>query len=153
MSDAAVEAWFYHLEQSSLDQALPGLLEKTLARGWRALVRVRDPGLLAALDERLWTWRAESFLPHGTDRADHAADQPILLTQEAEANPNGAQVLFIVDGADPGEIELYARCLILFDGREEAAVAQARARWKDLKGRGHAVSYWKQSGRGWEKSA
>lgn len=154
MSDAAVEAWFYHLEQSSLDQALPGLLEKTLARGWRALVRVRDPGLLAALDERLWTWRAESFLPHGTDRADHAADQPILLTQEAETNPNGAQVLFIVDGADPGDVESYARCLILFDGRDEVALAQARQQWKSMKAGGVEASYWRQNEAGaWSRAA
>ena len=36
---SACEVWFYHLERTSLDQALPELLEKTLARGWKALVR------------------------------------------------------------------------------------------------------------------
>ena len=30
------EVWFYHLERTALDQALPELLEKTLAKGWRA---------------------------------------------------------------------------------------------------------------------
>ena len=35
----ACEVWFYHLERTSLDQALPELLEKTLARGWKAVVR------------------------------------------------------------------------------------------------------------------
>ena len=39
MSDAGPEIWFYHLERSTLDQVLPGLLEKTRERGWRALVR------------------------------------------------------------------------------------------------------------------
>ena len=31
MSDAP-EIWFYHLERSTLDQVLPGLLEKTRER-------------------------------------------------------------------------------------------------------------------------
>ncbi len=33
------EIWFYHLERSTLDQVLPTLLEKTLERGWRALIK------------------------------------------------------------------------------------------------------------------
>ena len=36
------EVWFYHLERTGLEQALPELLNKTLARGWRALVRSRS---------------------------------------------------------------------------------------------------------------
>ena len=40
------EIWFYHLERSTLDQVLPTLLEKTLERGWRALIKsaLRLPG-------------------------------------------------------------------------------------------------------------
>ena len=58
------EIWFYHLEQSALEAALPPLLEKCLARGWRALVRGGQPERLEALDDLLWTWRDDSFLPH-----------------------------------------------------------------------------------------
>ena len=39
----ACEVWFYHLERTGLDQALPELLEKTLARGWKAIVRATGP--------------------------------------------------------------------------------------------------------------
>lgn len=153
MTDAAGEVWFYHLERSSLDTALPELLEKTLARGWRALVRVREPERLAALDERLWTWRAESFLPHGrADRPD-AERQPVLLTTE-QANPNTAQVLFIVDGAELGPLDGFERCVVLFDGRDDEAVAEARRRWSQVKASGAACSYWKQDEDGrWSKAA
>ena len=37
MAAAPCEVWFYHLEQTGLEQALPELLEKTLQRGWRAI--------------------------------------------------------------------------------------------------------------------
>ncbi len=153
MSDAGSEIWFYHLERSTLGDVLPGLLEKTRERGWRALVRVSAPGLLDELDERLWTYRDDSFLAHG--RADEAtADrQPILLTAATE-NPNGAQALFIVDSAELGDTEGFDRCFIIFDGRDEAAVAEARTRWKTLKDRGANLAYWKQSAEGrWEKAA
>jgi DNA polymerase-3 subunit chi len=146
------EVWFYHLERTALDQALPELLEKTLARGWRALVKTPLKERAEHLDGWLWSYRDDSFLPHGTAGEPMAADQPILLTTGEEA-PNRPQALFLVDGAEPGELDGYERCLILFDGRDEAATAAARMRWKALKGRGLAVSYWKQGERGWEKSA
>ena len=47
---AGPEIWFYHLERSTLDQVLPGLLEKTRERGWRALVRAADERLLEDIE-------------------------------------------------------------------------------------------------------
>lgn len=149
----ACEVWFYHLERTSLDQALPELLDKTLQKGWRALVRAPDRDRLEHLDGWLWAWRDDSFLAHGLAEEPEAERQPILLTTAYE-NPNRAQALFLLDGAEPGELDAFERCLILFDGRDEAAVGEARRRWKDLKGQGLPISYWKQSERGaWEKTA
>ena len=146
------EVWFYHLERTALDQALPELLEKTLARGWRALVRSPAADRIEHLDGWLWSWRDDSFLPHGVAGEPQAERQPVLLTT-GEANDNGAQALFLIDGAAPLDLSGYTRCLILFDGREEASVRAAREQWKTLKAQGCPVSYWKQSDRGWEKAA
>lgn len=149
---AATEVWFYHLERTGLEQALPELLEKTLQRGWKALVRVRAAERLQHLDGWLWTYRDESFLPHAADDEPGAARQPILLTTGFE-NANGADALFLVDGAEPGELSGYARCVVLFDGADAAQLAVARAQWSAVKATGVAVSYWKQQARGWEKQA
>jgi DNA polymerase-3 subunit chi len=153
MADAAAtEVWFYHLERTGLDQALPELLEKTLQRGWKALVRVRETERLQHLDGWLWSYRDESFLPHAPDDEPGAARQPILLTTGFE-NANGADALFLVDGAEPGELSGYARCVVLFDGADQAQLAVARAQWSAVKATGVPVSYWKQQARGWEKQA
>jgi len=152
VADAATEVWFYHLERTGLEQALPELLEKTLQRGWKALVRLREPERLAQIDGWLWTYRDDSFLAHGTDEEAGAARQPILLTTGFE-NPNGADALFLLDGAEPGTVEGFARCVVLFDGADEAQLAVARAQWSAIKATGVPVSYWKQQARGWEKQA
>lgn len=146
------EVWFYHLEQTGLDQALPELLEKTLARGWRAVVRTRDPERIEHLDGWLWSYRDDSFLPHGPDGEPNAARQPVLLTMGHD-NPNQAQALFLVDGAEFGDLAGYVRCVVLFDGRDEAALAAARAQWSAIKAAGLSQSYWRQQDRGWEKQA
>jgi DNA polymerase III subunit chi len=147
------EVWFYHLERTGLDQALPELLEKTLARGWRALVHSGERDRIDHLDGWLWTYKPDSFLPHGRADEANAQRQPVLLSTTGE-NANQAQVLFLLDGAEPGALEGYARCLVLFDGRDEAAVANARGRWKEVKAAGHDVAYWRQSEEGaWRKQA
>ena len=153
MSDAKPEIWFYHLERSTLEQVLPGLMEKTRERGWRALVRAADSRLLDDIDERLWTYRDDSFLPHGT-KADGFPDlQPVWLTGEDE-NPNNANIRFYVDGAAVGEIGGLTRAVIMFDGNDQQAVDAAREGWKRFKAAGHEVSYWQQDEQGrWQNRA
>lgn len=152
-SDQAGELWFYHLERSSVKEVLPELVEKTIARGWRALIKSPDEARLKALDALLWTWREESFTPHGLAGDAHAERQPVLLT-EADDNPNGAQCLFLLDRAEPGDFKAFERTIVLFDGNDESAVVAARGLWKTASGVGAKVSYWRQSDAGrWEKKA
>ncbi|TPE52966.1 DNA polymerase III subunit chi [Amaricoccus solimangrovi] len=148
------EALFYHLTHSSLEQSLPDLLEKTLARGWRALVRCGSEAGLAALDERLWTWRDDAFLPHGTARSPHAALQPVYLTLGAE-NPNRADVLMLVDGARAGAAEIagFTRACLIFDGADPAAVEAARRDWRAVREAGIPAKYWAQEKGRWTQKA
>ena len=151
MTESACEVWFYHLERTRLDLVLPDLLEKTLARGWRALVRTAAAERVEALDDWLWAYRDDSFLAHGTTGEPFAERQPILLSVGTE-NLNGAQALFLIDGAEAGELAAFERCVLIFDGDEEEAVARARRQWTAFKAAGHAVTYWKQGEqKGWVK--
>ncbi len=144
------EVFFYHLQRSSLDQALPDLLEKTLARGWRAVVRASSPERVEALNGLLWTYSRDGFLPHGSRADGFAERQPVWLTDQDE-NPNRAEVLFLVDGAEAAEFGGYNRVCDLFDGNDEAAVTAARERWRRAKAAGHDLTYWQQGPRGWQK--
>jgi len=147
MATTGPEIWFYHLERWSLDRALPPLLEKTLQRGWRAIVRGGMPERLEALDAHLWTYRDDGFLPHGLATEDNAADQLIVLT-DGEDNPNEAHALFLVDAAEPGDLSGYERCILVFDGNDSQALEAARAHWKTFKEQDLPVSYWQQTDKG-----
>ena len=148
---APCEVWFYHLERSGLDDVLPGLLERTLQKGWRALVRSTMTDRLEQLDAWLWSWRDDSFLPHGLAEEPLADRQPVLLTTGQE-NANKAQALFLIDNAEPGDLAGFERCLLLFDGRDEAATGAARERWRVFKASGLTVTYWRQQPDGkWDK--
>ena len=92
------EVLFYHLQNMSLENVLPPLLEKSLERGWRVVVQSTSQERADALDAHLWTYRDDSFLPHATWRVADAQDQPIVLAVE-EGNPNRANVRFLIDNA------------------------------------------------------
>lgn len=141
------EAPFYHLERRALEDVLPGLVERSLARGWRALVRADSAERSDALDTLLWTYDDQSFLPHAQVGDGDSASQPVLISVE-DANLNRAEIVFYVGGARPGdwaELRDLARVVLLFDGRDGEALAGARAAWKDAKAAGHDVTYWKES--------
>lgn len=154
MTDGATtEVLFYHLERQSLEQVLPGLVERTLERGWRAVIQAGSPERLAAIDSLLWTWKEDSFLPHGTRAEGNPEEQPVYLTIDDE-NPNGAGVRFLVDGATSASFRGYVRIVCIFDGHDPAAVESARAQWTAAKADGATVTYWQQTEAGrWEKKA
>lgn len=146
------EVFFYHLQRQPLGAVLPRLLERTRERGWRALVKVATPERRAALDDHLWSYADESFLPHGTDAEADPATQPVLLTL-SDDNPNAAEALFLVEGAAvPVDIAGFARVMYLLDGADESAVATARSAYRALRDGGHELSYWQQDDNGaWSK--
>lgn len=147
------EVLFYHLTESKLEDALPALLEKSVERGWRVVLQTVEEARRDRLDQHLWTFREDSFLPHGPDTGPLAAEQPVLLTV-TDGNPNGASVRFLVDGAEPGDLSAYERVVFMFDGHDAAQLEGARGHWKRLKGEGHRLTYWQQSEEGrWIKKA
>jgi len=140
------ETLFYHLERRSLSDVLPGLIEKSLERGWRALIRVDSAERAEMIDNLLWTYDDQTFLPHAQVGDGSEARQPVLITVE-NANPNAANVLFLVGGAqaDWNAAAELTRIVMMFDGRDADALGKARAAWKDAKAAGHDVTYWKES--------
>ena len=143
---------FYHLTRSDLLQALPQLLGRTLATGQRAVVLGPGDEAVKALDKALWETADPEWLPHGT-AADGDPDlQPIWLATD-DAAPNDARFLFLVFGAASERLDAFERVFDLFDGNDETAVVAARERWKTARAGGHALTYWQQGARGWEKKA
>jgi DNA polymerase-3 subunit chi len=153
MGGGVTEVYFYHLERGSLETALPILLERSLARGWRATVQAASEERVEALNTMLWTYHDKSFLPHGTPRDGRAAEQPIYLTA-SDDNPNAAQIRFLVDGTVLADASPYVRVAYVFEGRDAEAVVRARQAWQEAKARGNVVKYFQQDADGsWQQKA
>jgi len=146
------EVYFYHMTRTPLEATLPVLLEKSLAAGWKVLLRGRARRQLEWLDQKLWL--NQGFLPHGLAGGAHDADQPVLLSDGA-GNPHGAEALIAVDGApvEAGEVAGFQRLMVLFDGNDPEALNTARGQWKTVTTAGCRALYWSQESGRWEKKA
>ena len=149
------EVLFYHLTTRPLEQAAPSILEKCVERAWKVTIRCGSAERAAALDRHLWTYREDSFLPHGLAGQGDGATQPIYITAGNE-KPNVPEILFLVDGAAStvDEMGVHMRTLLMFDGHDEEAVATARKVWKDVAASDLKAIYWAQTDEGgWAKRA
>ncbi len=148
------EVLFYHLTQTPLERMLPELLEKSLQRGWRVLVKGGDSARLDFLNAALWTYRDDAFLPHGTADDPMPADQPVYLTTTDE-EPNSADILMLVDGATypTQNMTKFTRVCLLFDGNDVDAVTAARADWKAVTAAKYPAKYWAQQDGSWAQKA
>lgn len=143
---------FYHLTGSPLEVALPRLLEKAYAQGFRIHVKVADSGMMTALDKSLWTYSPLAFLPHATEADAQPARQPVLLSTSLE-NRNHANVLCITDDTRVEPDVSYEKIIDMFNGQDSDALACARARWKHYQNQGRELSYFQQTDSGWKKQA
>lgn len=147
------ELLFYHLESKKLEQVLPVLLEKTIQKGWRAVVQVANESQISTIDDLLWTYSEQSFLPHGLASDDLAASHPIVVTDQPD-NVDKREARFFVGSARPtAQSNDYERLIYLLDGHDPEAMQNAREDWKALKDI-FASTYWQQDANGrWEKKA
>jgi len=142
---------FYHLQTRSLLDAIPSLAAKIFASSMRGLIKAKDKDTLNAIDKALWTFTADSFLPHRISGKGFEQDQGLLLSLDDE-NLNDANVLMLVDGAKIPDISGFERVLYIFDGNTPERVTQAREDWKVLKETEANLSYLQQNDQGgWDQ--
>ncbi|MFT7144549.1 MAG: DNA polymerase-3 subunit chi [Alphaproteobacteria bacterium] len=148
------EVSFYQVMDStpaSVDATLPSLLNKVLKTGKNVIVKCTNADRMERLDDSLWSFKADSFMAHGTENDDFEAKQPIYLTTGDE-NPNGADILILLSGASADDFSSYDRVLDMFEA-SDVQKTNARKRWKDLADKGYPLQYFAFEDGKWGKKA
>lgn len=109
------------------------LAEKALRNGYRPLLLARDDHHVAELDELLWCFAPESFLPHGRD-----VTEPVCVASVLAASGHSLLVNLAGDlAAAPAQ---YTRIAEIVPA-DPAARDGARAAYRRWQQRGYAVHY------------
>lgn len=142
------EIRFYHLEQQSIEQALPLLISKIYDKGHKIIIRSENEKQIEKLNTLLWTSDPNSFLPHGSLKEGDADMHPIWLTTKDE-NPNEADVLVLLDGCVSAIQDKFTICCEMFNGNDPDILKRARNNWKTYKDKDVSLSYWQQKEGHW----
>lgn len=146
---------FYHLQNQTLENVLPKLLEKAYETGKKIKIKVGNEERVEFINTFLWTFDDQSFIPHGSKKDGFGEMQPIWISANDDI-PNEATMLFLVDGAkaETDYVQQFERVFNIFDGNSETAVNEARVFWKSLKTAGIEIYYWQQEDNGrWKQKA
>ena len=145
---------FYHLTSTNLEHTLPNLTQKIFDAGHSVCIKLADKEAVTQADNWLWAHDASSFLPHGVEGSEHANEQPVYITSSPDDIANKANILIVVDGSVPSNLDGVEKLLDIFNGNDEADLQAARKRWKDYKDADIELTYWQQQqGGGWKKAA
>lgn len=146
-----VDIRFYHMEQSTLDQALPVIAMKAWQSGSNVMIRVPDKREASRINDLLWTFRSDVFLPHGGDGDKNPDKQPIWVTANDD-NVNDAKILILTHGCETEDVSKFDMVCEMLDGRVDSQISEARSRWKTYKADNHDLTYWQQDENGkWNK--
>jgi len=131
----------------TLAEASPGdrllltcrLAQRAHAEGLRVFILTPDEPTARALDRLLWTFREDSFLPHGLVGETDAQLTPILIGPDPPPEPE-AQVLINLGSEVPGLLDRYQRIIEPID-HDPAVRAAGRLRYAHYKALGHSLGH------------
>ena len=132
---------FYLLEAPegvACDVTACRIAEKAWLQGHRVHLHVDSPESARRLDDLLWTWRDESFVPHAVRGADEPADadgDPPVTIGWGRVPESAADVLLNLDTRVPDGFERFARIAELVGGAEPARTA-GRERFRRYRAHG-----------------
>ena len=142
---------FYILSGDSADQRLElacRLAEKALASGQQLFIHTQDSETCSRLDEKLWTFRAESFVAHRAISAGDSSfeDEPVVIAHDVE--PDGSRPVLINlaldDDKPPVFFSRFERTLEIINDQPTIKSA-GRNRWNFYKQHNYPLNHHKIS--------
>ena len=121
------------------------LAQKAFSRGWRVLVWARNQDHARQLDEALWTFQPQSFLPHCGLNAPLAAETPLLIGSDQQAGEGALphhDLLINLSDAIPKPFARFER-LVELVGLDAEEAARCRERWRFYQERGYPMNHHK----------
>ncbi|MDX1589348.1 MAG: DNA polymerase III subunit chi [Oleiphilaceae bacterium] len=138
MRDTAPQHWFYLLAEDSETARLhhaARLAEKAWRQGDRVALYCRDGEQAGQLDEILWAFRPDAFLPHARlGPEDEAGGQSVVVLCHAPS-PQQWQTLIVLSPQLPQHSEHFRR-LALIASSDPSVLQQAREQYRQLRERG-----------------
>lgn len=134
---------FYILPDTTLEARLGfacRLTETIHRKGYRLHLHAEDEAMGQALDERLWTFRPDSYLPHAVLGSEMAADAPVTIGWQAPPDDMADNMAML--NLHPEIPEWFSRFERVAEiiNQHQTVLTTKRACWQTYKKRGYPVT-------------
>lgn len=116
------------------------LVRKARAADMRVVIFTQDRTQLDALDEALWTFSEQDFLPHVVAGDELATQTPVILTDDAGAELPHHQILINLSGETPAHFARFERLFEVIS-TDEDDLAAGRERYRQYQQRGYPLTH------------
>ena len=144
MVASMTEVIFVEVTASRMEMRACEIAEHTYAQGERLQIIALDEEQAARLDDLLWTYKPDNFIPHGIWKSmDSESDQPVLITTRKEPVP-GIASLLTMDYCPVEMVQQFSKVIhvVLVDNHER--LEASRRYWTLLKDAGFSLRHQKR---------
>ena len=138
------EVIFVEVTASRMEMQACEIAERIYAEGDRLLIVAIDEEQAARLDDLLWTYKPDTFVPHGLWKSmDNEPAQPVIITTQKERVP-GIASLLTMDYCPVEMVQQFSQVIhvVVVDNQER--LEASRRYWTLLKDAGFSLSHQKR---------
>lgn len=116
------------------------LIRKARAADMQVVVFTRDRQQLQALDEALWTFSEQDFLPHVMADDALAVHTPVILTDNPDTTLPHHQILINLSAETPAHFARFERLFEIIS-TDENDLSAGRERYRQYQQRGYPLTH------------
>jgi len=117
--------------------AVGRIAEKALARGHSIFVQAKDEMQARVIDDALWSFRPESFVPHELAHEAVAAEGVVIGWQSPSLDYD--DVLINTSGSIPESFARFQRLVEIVES-DETTLSDSREAWRFYRDRGYPLA-------------
>ena len=138
------EVIFVEATASRMEIRACEIAEKSYAQGDRIQIIAIDEEQAVRLDDLLWTYRPENFVPHTLWKGmDSEPDQPVIITTLKEPLP-GITSLLTMDYCPVNIVKQFAKVIHVVVVDDQERLEASRRYWTLLKDAGFSLRHQKR---------
>ena len=145
------KAYFYNSSHRNVVADISLLIEKLFKEKNRILVCCKDLETVEVIDDFLWAYKEDGFIPHSIATKEKYSNYPILITTEIHEDYKH-NVLLALSGVLIKEKDWrkFSRAYYFFDDQENKEKENAREMWKSFSALNIACKYCVNKANKWE---
>ncbi len=144
------KAYFYNSSHRNVVADISWLIEKLYKERNSILICCKDQETVEVIDDFLWRYKEDGFIPHSIENKEQSSIYPVLITTAID-DKHKHTVLLALSGVliEEKDWRKFTRAYYFFDDQEYIEKENARSMWRSFSSLGIVCKYWVNKANKW----